>query len=75
MSEGGSDSPQMAAEPDGSALWRTFAAAGPTANAEALTVEDFGRLHIPGKIELFLSEQVRAGRSVVLTGIVSRQVV
>ncbi len=62
------DSPQLAGEHDGSALWRTLAAAGPKAIAEALTDEDFARLHIPGDIEQFLAEQVRAGNSIVLTG-------
>ena len=68
MSEGEHGSPRLAGERDGSALWRTLAAAGPKAIAEALTEEDFGRLHIAGSIEQFLSEQVRAGRSIVLTG-------
>jgi hypothetical protein len=52
----------------GSTLWRTLAAAGPQATAEALTDQDFARLHIKGEIEDFLSSQVNAGRSVVLTG-------
>lgn len=68
MSGGGIDAPQTAVEQDGSALWRTLAAAGPKAIAEALTNEDFDRLHIAGNLERFLAEQVRAGRSIVLTG-------
>jgi hypothetical protein len=59
-------SPQI--DREGSGLWRTLAAAGPKATAEALTADDFNRLHINGAIEPFLSDQVRAGRSIVLTG-------
>ena len=57
-----------AAVPDGTALWRTLAAAGREAIAEALTEDDFERLHIESDIEQFLAEQVQAGRSVVVTG-------
>ena len=49
-------------------MWRTLAAAGREAIAEALTEEDFDRLHIESGIERFLGEQVRAGRNVVVTG-------
>jgi hypothetical protein len=45
-----------------------LASAGPKAIAEALTDEDFDRLHIAGTIENFLAKQIRAGRSIVLTG-------
>ncbi|MBX3498936.1 MAG: hypothetical protein KF889_05780 [Alphaproteobacteria bacterium] len=58
----------MDRDKNGSELWRTLAAAGPKAIAEALSDDDFERLHIDGKIERFLADQVRAGRSVVLTG-------
>ncbi|MGH6925215.1 MAG: hypothetical protein ACRED5_15900 [Propylenella sp.] len=68
MTAGGNDSPQTANERNSSELWRTLAAAGPKATAEALTDDDFGRLHIAGRIEQFLREQVQAGQSVVLTG-------
>lgn len=60
--------PQTFENGEGSALWRTLAAAGPKAIAEALTEEDFARLHVSGRIEQFLGEQVRTGRSIVLTG-------
>lgn len=53
---------------DGALLWRTLAAAGPQAIAEALSPVDFERLHIAGPIDLFLAQQVQDGRSVVLTG-------
>jgi hypothetical protein len=49
-------------------LWRTLAAAGPKATAEALTDQDFDRLHIGSGIESFLADNVRAGHSIVLTG-------
>jgi hypothetical protein len=68
MSGGGSWNTQGAENNDGSALWRTLASAGSKAIAEALTDSDFARLHIKGKLESFLADQVRAGRSVVLTG-------
>lgn len=68
MKEGGSDVTDAAAARDGGDLWRTLAAAGPKATAEALTADDFSRLHIAGKIEAFLAGQVRSGRSIVLTG-------
>ena len=57
-----------AGQKDGAALWRTLAAAGREAIAEALTEEEFDRLHIEGRIEQFLVDQVRAGRSTVVTG-------
>ena len=53
---------------DGAKLWRTLAAAGREAVAEALTEEDFKRLHIESSIERFLVERVRAGGNVVVTG-------
>lgn len=53
---------------DGTVLWRTLAAAGREAIAEALTDRDFKRLHIKGKIEQFLRDQVQAGRSIIVTG-------
>lgn len=53
---------------DGTALWRTLAAAGPKATAEALTDEDFERLHITSGLESFVREQVGRGLSVILTG-------
>ena len=68
MSEGGGDRASAGGAQDGARLWRTLAAAGREAIAEALTEEDFERLHIESDIERFLGEQVRAGRSVVVTG-------
>ena len=59
---------QRAVERDGARLWRTLAAAGREAVAEALTEEDFERLHIKSGIERFLVERVRAGGNVVVTG-------
>ena len=53
---------------DGARLWRTLAVAGREATAEALTKEDFERLHIAGGVERFVVERVRAGGSVVVTG-------
>ena len=53
---------------DGARLWRTLAAAGRESVAEALTEEDFERLHIESGIERFLVERVRAGGNVVVTG-------
>lgn len=49
-------------------LWTTLAAAGPKAIAEALTAEEFDRLHVPTSIETFVAQQVAEGRSVILTG-------
>ncbi|MER9255389.1 hypothetical protein NKI59_27015 [Mesorhizobium sp. M0598] len=49
-------------------LWVTLAAAGPKAIAEALTAQEFDRLHVPTAIEDFVTAQVGQGRSVVLTG-------
>ncbi len=49
-------------------LWMTLAAAGPKAIAEALTVQELDRLHVPTSIEDFVTAQVAEGRSVVLTG-------
>lgn len=49
-------------------LWRLLAAAGREAIAEALTKKDFERLNIESGINLFLVQQVLAGRSVVVTG-------
>ena len=49
-------------------FWRTLAAAGREATAEALTEEDFERLHIESDIERFIAKQVRTGTSVVVTG-------
>lgn len=49
-------------------LWTTLAAAGPKAIAEALTTDEFDRLHVPTSIEDFVRDQVGKGRSVVLTG-------
>ncbi len=68
MSEGGGSSAKAGGARDGTRLWRTLAAAGREAIAEALTEEDFGRLHIESGIERFLGEQVRVGRNVVVTG-------
>lgn len=68
MSNGSEDSAQAMAVRDGANLWRTLAAAGREVIAEALTDSDFERLHIEGKIEQFLVDQVRAGRSIVVTG-------
>ena len=68
MSAGEAGGVPEAATTDGAALWRTLAAAGREAIAEALTEEDFERLHIEGNIERFLVRQVRAGRSIVVTG-------
>lgn len=49
-------------------LWTTLAAAGPKAIAEALTAQELDRLHVPTPIEDFVTDQVKQGRSVVLTG-------
>ncbi len=68
MSTGGNGDAPQAVVPDGTALWRTLAAAGREAIAEALTEDDFERLHIKSDIERFLAEQVAAGRSIVVTG-------
>lgn len=68
MKGGRVNMPPNAVEQDGTALWRMLAAAGPKAITEALNDEDFDRLHITSNIERFLAEQVRAGRSIVLTG-------
>ena len=68
MSEGGGSPANAGGAGDGTRLWRTLAAAGREAIAEALTEEDFERLHIESGIERFLGEQVRAGRNVVVTG-------
>ena len=68
MSDGGGSRARAGGAPDRTGLWRTLAAAGREAIAEALTEEDFERLHIESDIERFLGEQVRAGRSVVVTG-------
>lgn len=65
----GEDGPARSADADdGARLWRTLAAAGREATAEALTEDDFERLHVAGGIERFVVEQVRAGGSVVVTG-------
>ena len=68
MSDGGSCADPAAAASDGARLWRTLAAAGREATAEALTEEDFDRLHVAGRIERFLVERVQAGGSIVVTG-------
>ncbi len=68
MNEGDSRLARVDGAKDGARLWRTLASAGREAIAEALTEEDFERLHIESNIERFLGEQVRAGRSVVVTG-------
>ena len=68
MREGGGSPTPAAVTEGGTVLWRTLAAAGREATAEALTEEDFERLHIEGNIERFLVDQVRAGRNVVVTG-------
>jgi hypothetical protein len=68
MSANGGQTQQPSTSMDGVTLWRTLAAAGPMATAEALSDGDFDRLHIPGSVEAFLSTQVRAGQSIVLTG-------
>ena len=68
MMEGQGSPAEAAAMTDGTRLWRTLAAAGREAIAEALTEEDFERLHIGSGIERFLVDQVRAGRNVVVTG-------
>lgn len=68
MSEGRDGPARAAGAQDGTRLWRTLAAAGREAIAEALSEQDFDRLHIESGIERFLGEQVRAGRSVVVTG-------
>ena len=67
MRERGGPAREAVAE-DGAKLWRTLAAAGREAIAEALTDEDFDRLHVEGDIERFLVDRVWAGRSVVVTG-------
>lgn len=53
---------------DDASLWRTLAAAGPKATAEALTDRDFDRLHVGSRVETFLAAKVRDGQSIVLTG-------
>jgi hypothetical protein len=68
LSEPEGEAAPGASQGAGAALWRTLAAAGPQATAEALSDHDFERLHVQGKIEPFLSSQVASGRSVVLTG-------
>lgn len=68
MNREGSDLAESAPGGDSSDLWRTLAAAGPKATAEGLTADDFRRLHIASGIEAFVAEQVRSGRSIVLTG-------
>lgn len=68
MSKGGGSRSRAGSAQDRARLWRTLAAAGREAIAEALTEEEFERLHIESDIEQFLGEQVRAGRSVVVTG-------
>ena len=68
MSAQEGETPHAGSMDDGSALWRTLAAAGPKATAEALTDQDFGRLHIKSEIESFVSAQVTTGRSIILTG-------
>ena len=68
MMEGQGSPAEAAAMTDGTRLWRTLAAAGREAVAEALTEEDFDRLHIGSGIERFLVDRVRAGRNVVVTG-------
>ena len=68
MSEGAGTPAKAAGARNGTRLWRTLAAAGREAIAEALTEDDFERLHIESGIERFLGDQVRAGRSVVVTG-------
>ena len=49
-------------------LWRKLATSGREATAEALTESDFERLHIETGIELFVSQQVQEGKSIVVTG-------
>ena len=58
MSVDGGETPHIQIYGDGDELWRTLAAAGPKATAEALTDADFERLHIEGTIEQF---PLRAG--------------
>ena len=68
MSEAAGGPARAGGAQDGTRLWRTLAAAGREAIAEALTEQDFERVHIDSDIERFLGKQVRAGRSVVVTG-------
>ena len=68
MNKGGGRAARPEPPVDGTRLWRILAAAGRNAVAEALTEQDFERLHIRSGIERFLGEQVQAGRSVVVTG-------
>ena len=68
MSKVGARPARPEAAANGTRLWRLLAAAGREAIAEALTEEDFERMHIDNGIEGFLGEQVRAGKSVVVTG-------
>ena len=68
MREEGRRAEPTAVTSDGARLWRTLAAAGREAIAEALTEEDFERLHVAGGIERFLVDRVLAGGSVVVTG-------
>lgn len=68
MSAGEGDAQQSTTSTDDTTLWRTLAAAGPMATAEALSDGDFDRLHVARSVETFLSAQVRAGQSIVLTG-------
>ncbi len=68
MSEGGRRAEPTMATNDGARLWRMLAVAGREAIAEALTEEDFERLHVVGSIERFLVDQVQMGRSIVVTG-------
>ena len=68
MREGGGSPAREAVAGDGARLWRTLAAAGREAIAEALTEEDFERLHVESRIERFLVYRVRAGKSIVVTG-------
>ncbi|WP_210346906.1 hypothetical protein [Aminobacter sp. SR38] len=68
MGATGGGARHAAASADDISLWRTLAAAGPKATAEALSNQDFDRLHITSGVETFLASKVRAGHSIVLTG-------
>ncbi|RWC87651.1 MAG: hypothetical protein EOS72_20615 [Mesorhizobium sp.] len=68
MSATGGEAQHPASASDDISLWRTLAAAGPKATAEALSDQDFDRMHIASGVESFLAARVQAGQSIVLTG-------
>ncbi len=53
MSAGEGDGQQSSTLTDETTLWRTLAAAGPMATAEALSDSDFDRLHVAHSVEAF----------------------